>query len=426
MFVRNLLSTAICLLVFSAPAFGQAPMPMPPGHTHETMAMPGNPLGIDHTRDGSGTSWLPDASPMQGLMKHRGPWMLMLHGNAFVQFMDAGSRRGDRQFGSVNWIMGMAQRPVAGGQLQFRGMLSVEPLTVGRCGYPNLLQSGELCRGTPLHDRQHPHDLFMEVAVQYRRRLTDAVALELYGGPSAEPALGPTAFPHRLSAMPNPIAPIAHHWLDATHISFGVVTAGIYGKKWKTEASLFNGREPDDRRYNFDLAALDSYSGRLWLMPTPAWALQISAGHLNEAESPRAGHRETVDRVTASATHHRLVNNRVWATTVAWGRNREAHHASSAFNAETAADVTTMDSVFARADIAVKTAKDLALPLAADTQFTIGKLQIGYTRWLAEGRGMKAGIGGSVGVAIVPTTLRSFYGRGSVGEYNVFLTVRPH
>lgn len=398
---------------------------MPPGHVHEAMQMAGNPLGIGDSRDGSGTSWMPDASPMQSLMHHRGAWMLMLHGNAFVQFMNAGSLRGDTQFGSVNWIMGMAQRPAAGGQVQLRSMFSIEPITVGRCGYPNLLQTGELCRGTPLHDRQHPHDVFMELGVDYRRGISDAVALELYGGPVGEPAIGPTAFPHRLSAMPNPVAPLSHHWLDASHISFGVVTAGVYGKRWKTEASVFNGREPDDERYDFDLGALDSYSGRVWLMPTPGWAIQVSAAHLNEAESPAAGVRANVDRVTASATYHRLVNSGVWATTAAWGRNSEDDHASSAFLIETAADVTTMDSVFARADITGKTAKDLVLPLEAHDAFTVGKLQIGYTRWLARGGGLKAGIGGSVGVSIVPGTLAPFYG-GRVGrDFSVFLTVRP-
>jgi hypothetical protein len=370
---------------------------------------------------------------MQGLMRRRGPWTLMLHGNAFVQFIDTGTDRGDRQFGSINWLMGMAQREARGGQLQVRAMVSAEPLTVGRCGYPNLLQSGEFCHGTPLHDRQHPHDLFMEVAVNYRRAVNESLAFEIYGG---EPALGPTAFPHRLSAMPNPIAPIAHHWLDATHISFGVVTGAVYGRTWKAEASLFNGREPDDRRYDFDLAALDAYSGRVWLMPTSQWALQVSAGHLTEAERGESGIRNDVDRITASATYHRLVNSRLWATTIAWGWNREGHDepasvvhgqagATSAFVAETAADFTRDDSLFARGEIVGKTAGDLALPISGEETFTVSKLQAGYTRWLLESRGIKAGVGGSVGVAIAPKGLEPFYGRRTAGEFSVFFTVRP-
>jgi hypothetical protein len=363
---------------------------------------------------------------MQGLLRQGGDWMLMLHGNAFVEFIDTGGDRGDRQFGSVNWIMSMAQHEVSGGQLQFRGMFSLEPLTVGRCGYPNLLQSGEFCNGVALHDRQHPHDLFMEVAADYRRALSESIAFELYGGPSGEPALGPTAFAHRLSALPNPIAPIAHHWLDSSHISFGVVTGGLYGHKWKAEASVFNGREPDDQRYDFDFGALDSYSGRLWLMPAAEWALQVSAGHLKEAEFRATGPREDADRVTASATYHRLVNDRLWATTIAWGQNREGGRSTSALTAETAADLAPNDTLFARGEIVGKTATELVLPLPEDQTFTVTKLQIGYTRWLAEGKGVKAGIGGSIGVSIVPDQLASFYGGLTAGEFTVFFAVRPH
>jgi len=302
-------------------------------------------------------------------------------------------------------------------------MFSLEPLTVGRCGYPNLLQSGEFCNGTALHDQQHPHNLFMELAADYRHALGDALAFEVYGGPVGEPALGPTAFPHRLSAMPDPMAPISHHWLDSTHISFGVVTGSVYGKRWKAETSVFNGREPDDRRYRLELASLDSYSGRVWFLPSSAWALQVSAGHLTQAEIQLDG-REDVNRVTASATYHRLVNNRVWATTISWGRNTEGGRATSAFLAETAADLTRDDTLFARGEVVGKTTADLALPLPDDQVFTVSKLAVGYTRWLAEGHGFKTGLGGSVGLSVVPGDLKAVYGSRVGGELAVFIAVR--
>lgn len=424
----------LALLVSPSATFAQTPtqppnqggMPMPQGQMQMSMAMLENPLGIDHTRDGSGTSWLPDASPMQGVMRQAGPWTLMLHGNAIVEDIKTTGDRGDRQFGSVNWIMAMAQRPVVGGQLQFRGMLSLEPLTVGKCGYPSLLQSGEFCDGAPLHDRQHPHDLFMEFAADYKHAISQSIAFELYGGPAGEPALGPTAFPHRLSAMPDPIAPISHHWLDSTHISFGVATVGVYGRKWKAEGSVFNGREPDDQRYDFDFGRLDSYSGRLWILPTSNWAVQVSAGHLTQAEFSATGPREDVDRVTASATYHRLLNSRLWATTLAWGRNREGGVASSALLAETASDIHRDDTIFARGEVVDKTAAELVLPSPNDATFRVAKLSFGYTRWLFEGRGTRSGIGGSLGVAIVPPTLQPFYGGRTAGEFTVFFTLRPH
>jgi hypothetical protein len=153
----------------------------------------------------------------------------------------------------------MADRKAGSGHFGLRGMISLEPFTIAGCGYPNLLASGEVCEGEAIHDRQHPHDLFMELAATYDRPLGGDAHLQLYGGPFGEPALGPVAFPHRISAMPNPVAPITHHWLDATHITYGVVTGGVYGKRWKAEASVFNGREPDETRTNFDFAAMDSY-----------------------------------------------------------------------------------------------------------------------------------------------------------------------
>jgi hypothetical protein len=183
---------------------------------------------------------LPDLSPMHALHAQAGGWNLMLHGNVFLQYISQGSERGDDEFGSINWVMAMARRPLFGGELGLRAMVSAEPWTISGCGYPILLATGELCDGEPIVDEQHPHDLFMELAVEYQREITDDVAIHLYAAPAGEPALGPTAFPHRISAMLNPLAPISHHWFDATHIAFGVATAGLYGRQWKVEGSLFN------------------------------------------------------------------------------------------------------------------------------------------------------------------------------------------
>jgi hypothetical protein len=401
------------------------PMPAAGAHVHEMPAMPAPPLGLGSLRDGSGTSWLPDDSPMLGVMRHSGAWMLMLHGSAFVHAIHAGSDRGNGQFGSINWGMGMATRGWDGGIVELRGMVSLESLTVGRCGYPTLLATGETCDGETLHDRQHPHDLLMEVAARYRRAISNQVAFELYGGLAGEPALGPTAFPHRLSAMPNPIAPISHHWLDSTHISFGVATAGLYGRKWKAEGSVFNGREPDDARFDVEPGALDSYAGRLWIMPTSRLVLQVSAGHLEDAEGGDEDHWHDVDRMTASATFHVSSAGGTWATTLAWGHNRESHGSTSAFLVESALDLTSVDTLFVRGEVAGKTADELVLPIEDDEPFTVGKVQAGYTRWLRRGGGVAVGLGGSIGVSTVPAHVQPFYGSRSATEGAAFLTIRP-
>ena len=234
--------------------------PSPAAAQHDMQHMAGMDMWMPPPRDGSGTSWLPDETPMYAVHRQAGQWTLMAHGNAFLQYLYESGDRGSDQAGSINWLMGMADRPIGSGHLGFRGMISLEPWTIRGCGYPDLLATGEECRGTAIHDRQHPHDVFMELAATYDRPLSGNVRLQLYGGPVGEPALGPTAFPHRTSAMSNPLAPITHHWFDATHITYGVVTAGVYGARWKGEASVFNGREPDETRTDFDFGALDRKS----------------------------------------------------------------------------------------------------------------------------------------------------------------------
>ena len=392
--------------------------------SHMHMGQGGEPAAID--REGSGTSWLPDETPMYAIHAEARGWTFMTHGNAFLQYFDDAGDRGSHQLGSINWLMGMADRNAAGGRLRLRGMMSLEPWTIRGCGYPDLLASGELCSGEAIHDRQHPHDLFMELTATYDRQLTQAVSLQIYGGPAGEPALGPTAFVHRTSAMPNPMAPITHHWFDSTHVSYGVVTAGVYGQQWKVEGSVFNGREPDEKRTNFDFGAMDSWSGRLWYLPTKRWAIQVSAGHLKEAELRAADEpRIDVDRATASATYHRaLEHGGIWATTVGWGRNAESiGERTNAFMAESSLTLRDRDAFYSRFEASQKSSHDLALP--GDAVFDVAKLQGGYTRYLATWEGLKPGIGVAMSAGFVPTELQPIYGGRVNAGVAVYLTLRP-
>ena len=405
-----------------------AQTPAPPEQHQHAAAGPEHQHSDDAqmAREGSGTGWLPDLTPMYAIHWQHGPWQLMTHGNAFIQFLHESGDRGDDQLGSINWIMGMARRDLGHGRATFRGMFSAEPWTVGGCGYPDVLGSGERCKREKIHDRQHPHDLIMELSAEYDAPLRGSVRWQAYGGPAGEPALGPVAYPHRLSAMPNPVAPIAHHWLDSTHITFGVITGGVYGARWKAEASVFNGREPDERRADFDFGALDSVSGRLWYLPTSNVALQVSAGRLTEAEaSEGSGPRLDVSRVTASATYHRTVaENGIWATTIAWGRNEESGHGSNALLIETNLTWLDRDAWFGRFETVGKTSHDLAVA-EADTAFTVAKLQGGYTRYFPAWNGLQPGIGGAASVGVVPEGLKRAYGRRANPGFGVFLTLRP-
>ena len=378
-------------------------------------------------RDASGTSWLPDSSPMHAGHARAGSWELMWHGAAFLQFINesAPEHRGAHQTGSINWVMGMARRRAGAGRVGIRTMLSAEPWTIGGCGYPDLLATGETCDGDTIHDRQHPHDLFMELALEYERPLGRGLQWFAYGGPVGEPALGPVAFPHRVSAMSNPIAPIGHHWLDATHITFGVVTTGVRGSRWNAEASAFNGREPDENRTDIDLGALDSYAARFSVAPASTTVLQVSAGRLNDAEGEAGLPPNDVTRVTASATYHRAISpSTLWASTIAWGMNQEPIDTTHALLFESAISLRDRHTGFLRWEIAGKPAHDLHVHETTDV-YVVGKLQLGYARYLRPGQGMQVGFGGSLSGSFVPADLAPRYGGRVAPGFAVFLTLRP-
>ena len=170
-------------------------------------------------------------------------WSYMLHYAIYLRYTSQNINNADKrgrgqQFGVPNWFMGMAQRKVGQrGLFQVRAMISLDALTVGLGGYPLLFQTGESYKGQPLIDKQHPHDLVSELSVSYSHAFSKDIDLYGYVGYPGEPAMGPPAFMHRISSFNNPDAPLSHHWQDATHILFGVATAGFRYKWAKVEAS---------------------------------------------------------------------------------------------------------------------------------------------------------------------------------------------
>lgn len=364
-------------------------------------------LDIPLERTASGTSWQPDATQMHGAHLMLGDFMLMIHGAATLGWDVQAGPRGGHDVISTNWVMAMAQHPLWGGDLSLRTMLSLEPATVAGAGYAQLLQTGEFYNGVHLHDHQHPHDLFMEVALDYRRPLTDWLGFELYGGPSGEPALGPVAFMHRASAEEDPFPPLAHHWQDSTHVTFGVATAGLYTDKLKLEASWFNGREPDQNRWDFDLRAFDSFSVRLWAIPEEHVALQVSYGYLASPEPPGlAGVVLGVSRVTASL---QLSLQRLDATLV-WGRNLEVTPLDS-FLAEARVDLGSGNVPFARLERVDKTAHDLVVTgVPTYTVYTVHEAVLGFAHHFPALGPLQPALGARGSLAFVPAELTALYG----------------
>src|SRR3989441_1712313 len=394
-----------------------------PMHTHE------GPLGIPEARMGSGTSWLPDASPMHAAHVVLGDWTLMLHGVGFLQYDRQGGSRGSNQMGIVNWGMAAASRPLGGGQLQRRAMLSAEPWTIGSRGYPLLVQSGESYQGAPLHDRQHPHDLFMELSALYERPVARNLGLSLYLAPVGEPAVGPVAFPHRPSAADDPLAPISHHWQDGTHITFGVVTAGVFTRNVKFEASWFNGREPDENRTNFDYAGrrLDSYSARLTVNPGPRWSLSTWYAYLKSPEGLYPD--ESLHRIGAAAlTTQPVGTGGTWSSALIYGANAQigTGQLASSVLVESTVDLDGTNALFGRVEYVRKSAQDLVIPsVPPTTQYNVGALALGYLRTVGAVAGLAAGVGVRGSVNFVPSSLNGVYGSRTPAGVAIYLRLQP-
>lgn len=297
-------------------------------------------LNLPMNRNGSGTGWLPDAAPMYGYMVHSKKWMYMFHGNVFLRYnnQDVQNRgtRGDAKFDAPNWFMAMGQRRIGEkGLFHFNTMFSLDPLFGGN-GYPLLFQTGESYNGKPLVDRQHPHDLFSELSVAYTQSFTKDVDAFVYVGYPGEPALGPVAFMHRPSALNDPNVTLGHHWQDATHITFGVATIGFRYKIFKVDGSLFNGREPNEKRYGFDKPGFDSYSYRLTINPVRSISAQVSRAFVKSPEESDPD--ENITRTTASIIHTLPFNgsNRFLNSAFVWGYNNSGgDHKEHSFTLET-------------------------------------------------------------------------------------------
>lgn len=385
------------------------------------MAMSGAFGSYSMTREASGTSWQPDVTPMEGIMSMDGDWMTMVHGYVNQVYDHQGGPRGATENFSNSMLMLMADRSWGQDTLGLRAMLSADPL-MGKSGYPLLLQTGESADGvTPLVDRQHPHDLFMELSASWSHAFDRAQSLYFYGGLPGEPALGPPAFMHRDSGMDDPEAPISHHWMDSTHVTYGVLTAGYVFRELKFEVSAFHGREPDQFRYNIETGRLDSASARVSWNPTERWSLQVSQGYLHSPEALQA--QVNQHRSTASASYDRPLEDGNWATTLAWGRDDDQPgHTLNAYLLESAVTLKSEHTVFARLErVQEDELFEGASPLAGQV-FGVGKLSVGYIHDWPLAEHLYFGLGGLVSLYSLPSAVDTAY--GSPHSYMLFARLK--
>jgi hypothetical protein len=409
-------------------------------HAHMSgVTMAARPFGIPMSRMGSGTSWLPDASPMRAYHFMPGRWTLMVHGDADLYYDHQGTTRGDDQVGSTNWAMIMAMRPIGTGMLHLHGMLSAEPFTVGARGYPLLLQTGESYRGVPLVDRQHPHDLFMELSARYEFPLSRTLGVSIFAAPVGEPAIGPVAYMHRPSAQNDPFAPLGHHWQDAAHVTFGVVTAGVFTRTVQLEGTWFQGREPDDDRYDFDFGGLDSYGGRLTVNPTSQLSLAASYGYLKDHEALHPGTNQ--HRLGASVLYSKPLGlHGEWATALVYGETQhteahgEGHDADPTIPSppfthslllETNLQIDGRNAVFGRVEWVRKSGAELQVPGDPEALYGVSSMVLGFVREIGQYGGAGLGVGVRGSLSVVPDGLATVYGTNTPAGIAVNARLRP-
>jgi hypothetical protein len=389
---------------------------------------------------GSGTALQPASTTMSAWHWMPDDWMLMVHGDLKLTYNQQGGPRGVGKAESMNWLMVMAERKAGPGQLMLRGMFSAEPLTTPHGGFPLLFQTGETYHGRPIVDAQHPHNLFMELAASYTVPLSESVSFQVYGGPVAEPALGPVAFMHRASASENPAAPLGHHWQDSTHITFGVIAGALTVRRFKFEVSGFHGAEPGENRAAIDIGKLDSYSFRTWFTPTQNWAMQFSYGHLTNPEAVSPG---DVDRMTASVAYNRSFTNGSWASTLVWGRNSEEHGRSNSYLLESTLNFRKKNHLYTRMELLDKQGllvdniferhglvRAPMLPLTGhlpeefERSFRIAAFTFGGVRDFVDSQKLRVGLGADVTFYNKRAGLDPIYGKTPV-SFHLFLRFRP-
>ena len=389
-------------------------------------------LYLPMTRNGSGTSWQPDASYLYGQMIRARNWVFMVSGDIFLRYnkqdvLSTGTR-GAEKYDAPDMLMFMGQRKVGDyGRFHFNTMFSTDALIAGGDGYPLLFQTGESWQGKPLVDRQHPHDLFSELSASYAQAFSPKIDAYVYVGYPGEPALGPVTFMHRLSGMFNPDAPLGHHWSDATHITFGVATLGVRYGKFKIEASSFTGREPDEQRLGFDKPRFDSRSARLSFNPTYNWAIQVSQGFI---KSPEALHpNEDITRTTASATYTRSLGKWRYITgTALWGQNR-IKSSGLLSNSALAEGTLKLNKkiVYARYEWVQKTALELNLDpwyYNLNRNYNINAFTLGASYELFTLLRVTTAIGAQATVYLPTAELNSVYGNTPIGA-EVYLHLYP-
>lgn len=375
-------------------------------------------------RFGTGTGWLPDQSPLLAAVPHFGDWGLLMHGTIYTGYDYYSSDRGGRRFFGRNTLMGALFRTFEHSEWLFRCALSLEPLTIGARGYPQVLQSGQTANGERIHDRMYALDFFRELAATYSWEVTRDWAATVYAALAGEPAIGPVTFTQRVSASPDPLAPLGFVAQEASHASFGVLTVGAFTRSFKLEASWFNGELPGDHRYTLAIRRPDSYAARVNWNPYPWLSTQISYAYLGSPITTEPGRSQ--HRFSASATYTRWnPNDSGLAATLSFGQRVDSRaNGNTSLMAEAYWNLDGHHAIFGRWDLLQKSGAELVLPEPTTELFAIGALGAGYIYYFGPYITFTPGLGIRGSINLMEADLARFYGGQAAYGLMVYAQLR--
>ena len=359
-----------------------------------------------------------------------------MHGNAFGMYVSQNTVRSADAFAAVGWLMADVTGAGAFHEIGLGAMVSLDPLTLGDCGYPRLLaDTSSFCIDRPFEDRSHSHAFFMDLSAHVRMDVGPAVVFAR-GGPVGQPPLGPPSYMHRPSALHDPIAPMSHHETNPAHVANGVVVAGVEVGSLTLEASAFNARPGDDDPYDFDVGSLSSWATHARYV-SAGWTLEGSLGELHDAGGAHAGHGGEEAVRIYSAFLGRTLMRGPWMIDggAAWVRHAGGELPVDAFLLEASAQ-TGRHTLFGRAERVHRVEQELVIDEAAlargehshlvyNYRRRVGEVAAGYSFRLLSRRGLDLSAGARAGVSFIPNFFSAYYGTSHGRSFTVFANLQP-
>jgi hypothetical protein len=260
-------------------------------------------------RNVSGTAFNPGPTPHHPLLFTSGDWTSFFEGAASATYVNESGPTipHQRTTFSTNWLAAGAQRSIGRrGLVLFRVRGSLEPFTVPKEGYPQLLQSISADAGGPLLDRMRAQSVIGEAAMDAALRLTTTSFVHIYAGAVGDPALGGVPYAQRITSEEFVEAPFAYDVQETAHEATRVVTAGIGGTIATLEGSVFHHSVTRGRHSSIEDGGIDSWSGRLVLTPTRNVSIQVSQGSLGDS-------KRRVTNASATFATDRVASTAIWS-----------------------------------------------------------------------------------------------------------------